>query len=218
MTFGEKCTESIRAYLNANNLKSLGSLNGAIIADLINRVYEHEKQLVQAEKDKKKAITSTKREKSSTEPAPNPRHAELFEALANVCGMVVNEMTRSATTSCGLALGQILEVMPTVTKEDIWKRGKLYKNAFPNAVLSPTALSMHWAKFGGTGTFVNEPVDSFQMNEDDPYAEPKWEWRSIALEKWPKKDFPHLTYLETAPWKELSLTLKNMLKGELKPQ
>ena len=66
MTFGEKCTESIRAYLNANNLKSLGSLNGAIIADLINRVYEHEKQLVQAEKDKKKAITSTKREKSST--------------------------------------------------------------------------------------------------------------------------------------------------------
>lgn len=215
MTFGEKCTESIRAYLDANKLKSLGSLNGTIIADLINRVYEHEKQVAQAEK--KKGKTSTKHEKSSTETASNLR-STLFEALANVCGMAVNEMTRSATNSCGLALGQIIEVMPTVTVEDIWKRGKLYKNAFPNAVLSPTALSMHWAKFGGTGTFVNEPTTTFTMNEADPYAEPKWDWRSIALEKWPKKDYPHLAYLETTSWKDLTLTLKNLLKTEMKPK
>ena len=217
MTFGEKCTDSIRAYLKANNLKSIGALNASIIADLIDRVYDHSLQVEQADKDRKKAIATAKREKVNEQPTPDANKATLFEALANVCGMAVNEMTRGAASSCGLALAQILEVMPNVTKEEIWKRGKLYKKTYPQASLSPTSLSLHWPKFGGTGTFVNEPTENFHMKEDDPYAEPKWDWRSIAIGRWPKKDYPHLEYLEKIEWKDLTLTLKNMLKNELKP-
>jgi hypothetical protein len=214
MNFGEKCTESIRAYLKANNLKSIGALNAEIIADLINRVYDHEEQTKQAEKDKKKALA--KREKGSEQPPSNADRELLFHALANVCGMKVEEMTRKANDQCGLHLAQIIEVMPHVTVQEIWKRGKLYKQCYPSISMTPMALSLHWAKFGGTSTFVNEPTTEFMMKENDPYQEPKGDWRSLALNKWPEKEFPHLVYLKTVDWKDLTLTMKNILKAEFK--
>ena len=65
--------------------------------------------------------------------------------------------------------------------------------------------------------YAKEDTISFVMKDTDPYAEPTWNWRAIATCKWPKIDYPHLAYLETVSWNDLTITMKNLLKKDLKP-
>lgn len=86
-----------------------------------------------------------KKKKGAAEP-PKPRaRNELFDAIAGVCGIA--EVTKSAGGRIAKALKEIKEATPEVTVEEIEARARRYREQWPNAELSPTALSANWGRF-----------------------------------------------------------------------
>jgi hypothetical protein len=74
----------------------------------------------------------------------------LFDALASVDGSDPKELTESAATACGVALAQIRKATPSVTPDEIAARAKNYTAKMPQAALTPSALSRHWAAMAKT--------------------------------------------------------------------
>jgi uncharacterized protein YdaU (DUF1376 family) len=74
---------------------------------------------------------------------------ELFDAVARVCGMVPEQVTKSAGGEIGKALSEIKGVCEGVSVAEIERRARAYRREWPLATLSPSALAKHWGRFGG---------------------------------------------------------------------
>lgn len=71
----------------------------------------------------------------------------IFEAVAEVCGVTVADLTKSARGELNAACKQLRDV--EATPNQIKVRAVRYRREYPGASLTPSALAKHWAAFGG---------------------------------------------------------------------
>jgi len=76
--------------------------------------------------------------------SPRPKD-ELFETVAEVCGINLTNMTRSARGQLNRATKELRDIQATT--EQIHAKAKAYRTQYPNATLTPTALTKHWSSF-----------------------------------------------------------------------
>jgi biotin operon repressor len=69
----------------------------------------------------------------------------LFEVIAEVCGISLTGMTRSSRGQLNKAVKELREI--DTTEEQVRHKAKAYKAQYPNATLTPTALIKHWSSF-----------------------------------------------------------------------
>jgi len=69
----------------------------------------------------------------------------LFEVIAEVCGISLTGMTRSSRGQLNKAVKELREI--GTTEEQVRHKAKAYKAQYPNATLTPTALIKHWSSF-----------------------------------------------------------------------
>ena len=69
----------------------------------------------------------------------------LFETVAKECGISLNGMTRSARGQLNKAVKELREI--DATEEQVAVKAKAYRQQYPNATLTPTALVKHWSSF-----------------------------------------------------------------------
>ena len=197
MTFGEKCTNAVREYLTANNLNlSLGSINSKILAEIINKVYEHEKDLKESEKNKKKEESKELK--------------LLFQSLCTACNVSHESLTRTEHLRIKKCLDEIMHATPDLTGSEIHNRATKYAKKYRGAALTPSALCSHWSEFTDVAlpAFVtSKPV------VDDVCKEPSFNWRVLAISKWPSDDYPHGYDFNAVEWNDLSLTWKQQIKA-----
>ena len=67
----------------------------------------------------------------------------LFETMVEVCGHDPKRLTSSERGRINKALKDLREV--GVTPDEIRSAAKVYRSKYPNAALTPTALSAHWS-------------------------------------------------------------------------
>jgi len=91
------------------------------------------------ENRKKEPIAATPKE-----PIPKLKD-ELFETVAEVCGINLTNMTRSARGQLNRATKELRDIQATT--EQIHAKAKAYRTQYPNATLTPTALTKHWSSF-----------------------------------------------------------------------
>ena len=70
----------------------------------------------------------------------------LFETVADVCGIGLTSLTRSARGQLNKAAKELREI--DATEDQVRHKAKAYKTQYPNATLTPTALIKHWSSFG----------------------------------------------------------------------
>ena len=78
------------------------------------------------------------------EPTPKPKD-ELFETVAQVCGINITNLTRTSRGQLNKAVKELREV--GATEHDITAKAKAYRTQYPNATLTPIALIKHWSSF-----------------------------------------------------------------------
>jgi DNA-binding MarR family transcriptional regulator len=91
------------------------------------------------ENRKKEPIAATPKE-----PIPKLKD-ELFETVAEVCGINLTNMTRSARGQLNRATKELRDIQ--ASPEQIHAKAKAYRTQYPNATLTPTALTKHWSSF-----------------------------------------------------------------------
>ena len=69
----------------------------------------------------------------------------LFETVAEVCGIGLTTLTRTARGQLNKAAKELREI--DATDEQVRHKAKAYKAQYPNATLTPTALIKHWSSF-----------------------------------------------------------------------
>ena len=69
----------------------------------------------------------------------------LFEAVASECGISLTGMTRSARGQLNKVVKELREI--DATEEQVKAKAKAYRQQYPNATLTPTALVKHWSSF-----------------------------------------------------------------------
>ncbi|HEY7823512.1 MAG TPA: helix-turn-helix domain-containing protein [Acidimicrobiia bacterium] len=69
----------------------------------------------------------------------------LFETVAEVCGISLTGMTRSSRGQLNKAVKELRDIH--ATDEQVRHKAKAYKAQYPNATLTPTALIKHWSSF-----------------------------------------------------------------------
>ena len=77
--------------------------------------------------------------------AAAPKKDNLFETVANACGINLTGMTRSARGQLNKACKELREI--DATEEQVRAKAKAYRTQYPNATLTPTALVKHWSSF-----------------------------------------------------------------------
>ena len=196
MTFGDKCCDAVRQYLTTNNLKSLGAINAKILAEIINRVHQHELDIADAEKNKKKE--------------ENKEYKLLFQSICTACNISYESLTRTEQAKIKKSLDEIIQASPNCTGSDIHNRATKYAKKYKSAALTPSALCSHWSEFSDTAmpSFVKLKPD-----DGDLYVEPTSNWRVVAKSKWPKSDYPHNYDFDTVKWNDLSLLWKQQIKA-----
>ena len=70
---------------------------------------------------------------------------DLFEVIAEACGISLTGITRSARGQLNKAVKELREV--GATSDQVKHKAKAYKAQYPNATLTPTALIKHWSSF-----------------------------------------------------------------------
>lgn len=80
---------------------------------------------------------------------------QTFETLAEVCGISLTGLTRSARGQLNKAAKELREV--NATPDLIRAKAKAYKAQYPNATLTPTALVKHWASFAEAEAKASRP-------------------------------------------------------------
>ena len=96
-----------------------------------------------------KDLHKTKEEKNlaATPPKAERRVKDnLFETVAEVCGIGLTSLTRTARGQLNKAAKELREI--GATDEQVRHKAKAYKTQYPNATLTPMALIKHWASFG----------------------------------------------------------------------
>jgi hypothetical protein len=93
-----------------------------------------------------KDLHETKDEKNlAAAPREAPTKDDLFETVAQVCGISLDGITRTARGQLNKAVKELREVQ--ATPEQIHHKAKAYRTQYPNATLTPTALTKHWSSF-----------------------------------------------------------------------
>jgi hypothetical protein len=69
----------------------------------------------------------------------------LFETVAEVCGIGLTTLTRTARGQLNKAAKELREI--DATDEQVRHKAKAYRAQYPNATLTPTALIKHWSSF-----------------------------------------------------------------------
>ncbi|HEY7823045.1 MAG TPA: helix-turn-helix domain-containing protein [Acidimicrobiia bacterium] len=77
--------------------------------------------------------------------AAAPKKDELFESIATACGISLQGMTRTARGQLNKATKELREV--GATPDQVAAKSKAYRQQYPNATLTPTALIKHWSSF-----------------------------------------------------------------------
>jgi len=89
---------------------------------------------------------SHKKPLAATPPESTTRKKDrLFEAVAKECGINLTGMTRSARGQLNKAVKELREI--DATEEQVAAKAKAYRQQYPNATLTPTALVKHWSSF-----------------------------------------------------------------------
>ena len=86
---------------------------------------------------------------------PKPKHGArvngrdvIFDAIGVACDIDLTCLTRQMAKHIATAKRDILEASPSVTPEEIERRGDAYRAKYKDAACTPTALANHWAEFG----------------------------------------------------------------------
>ena len=100
-------------------------------------------------------------------PPKSERRAKdnLFEVIAESCGISLTGMTRSARGQLNKAAKELREV--GATSEQVKHKAKAYRAQYPNAALTPTALIKHWSSFAELEKKQQRPSvwDTYQRPE-----------------------------------------------------
>ena len=90
----------------------------------------------------------------------------LFETVAQACGINLTGMTRSARGQLNKACKELREI--EATAEQVKAKAKAYRTQYPNASLTPTALVKHWSSFA--------EVEKQQQRKSvwETYERPEW--------------------------------------------
>jgi Helix-turn-helix domain len=83
------------------------------------------------------------RERSESE-SQRERRAALRTAVLTVCGLASMKQTRSGAGALGKAVAELDEV--DATPDQVTACGAAYRNQWPDAVLTPSALAKRWAE------------------------------------------------------------------------
>ena len=106
-------------------------------------------------------VVEVTNEKNNLATAAQPREESsktkdlTFETLAEVCGITLTGLTRSARGQLNKAAKELREV--NATPDLIRAKAKAYKAQYPNATLTPTALVKHWASFAEAEAKASRP-------------------------------------------------------------
>jgi len=76
-------------------------------------------------------------------------HKDTFDVLAEVCGISTDNLTKSARGQLNRAAKELREV--GATPDEIRAKAKAYIRKYPNAAITPTALTKHWSSFHTPG-------------------------------------------------------------------
>jgi hypothetical protein len=90
-------------------------------------------------------VTNEKNLAAAPREAPTRKADDLFETVAQVCGISLDGITRTARGQLNKAVKELREVQ--ATPEQIHHKAKAYRTQYPNATLTPTALTKHWSSF-----------------------------------------------------------------------
>lgn len=107
-----------------------------------------------------------KRQESAIESvgSDEPRKDLLFEALAEVCGMSLGELTKSARGSMNRATKELRDL--SATPAEVERRAQAYRKKYPGIELTPSALAKHWpalsANGNGSGATVVRPTSHWE--------------------------------------------------------
>lgn len=83
-------------------------------------------------------------------PAKERPRNELFDTLANVSGINLDELNGIISGQIAAGLKAIKDSCEDVTPDEIKRRAYAYRKKFTGAELTPTALAKHWATLGAT--------------------------------------------------------------------
>jgi hypothetical protein len=98
------------------------------------------------------------------EPTPKPKD-QLFETVAQVCGISITNLTRTSRGQLNKAVKELREV--NATDQQVHDTAKAYRNQYPNATLTPTALIKHWPSFKETTGPPRQSIwDTYNPPED----------------------------------------------------
>lgn len=101
-----------------------------------------------------------KRQESAMESvgSDEPRKDLLFEALAEVCGMSLGELTTSARGAMNRAAKELRDL--SATPAEVERRAQAYRKKYPGIDLTPSALAKHWPALSANGNGARATVPS----------------------------------------------------------
>lgn len=139
MTYGTRFSAFVRSKLSALGLTTLGRVNAETLASWADAF--HAQENAQAEL----FPTTNSVQISSSLVVKEAKRDELFEAVAGVCGIRWQELTKSARGPLNAAVGELRAI--GATPEEVRRRAILFQNQYPALRMTPTALIKHWASF-----------------------------------------------------------------------
>jgi hypothetical protein len=93
-----------------------------------------------------KEVQESTKERTSFAATPQNKPAkkdELFEAVAQACGIDWTNLTKTGRGPVNKAVAELREI--GVTPDQVGGRAAAYKKTYPDAPLTPMALTKHWA-------------------------------------------------------------------------
>ena len=119
--------------------------------------------------------------KNSLAAAPQEKSAkkdELFEAVAEACGIDWANITTSGRGQLNKATKELREI--GVTPDQVGGRAAAYRKTYPDAPLTPSALAKHWAALTPVGTakrssrpaceYCDQPLDAHDQQVCDAFG------------------------------------------------
>lgn len=93
------------------------------------------------------AVRTEPSENRQEEPLPDGKSArprnELFDAVAEACGMAGRKLTKSESGRIAVAVKQLKDI--GATPADVSERAVQYRKTWPNVTLTATALAANWS-------------------------------------------------------------------------
>ena len=97
--------------------------------------------------------------------AAAPKKDELFEAIAQACGIRLDSLTRSARGQLNAACKELRDI--GATPEQVAGKAKAYRKQYDGAALTPTALTKHWASLA-------DATEKKRKSIWETYERPEW--------------------------------------------